>query len=157
MAKNNYQMNVNQYANQEEAKRKARGNPNKNVHQKKKNSNYGGYTAGNYMAQKLVDKVNQQERVKLPTWLKVYLGVVFAALLTVLMLRLTVDGDSVLLNSLSSLLLGLACLSLFYIRRFKHTKKDSTLYKAITVLLTICGVLYTVMGAVGLLILAGIL
>ncbi len=39
MAKNNYQMNVNQYANQEEAKRKARGNPNKNVHQKKKNSN----------------------------------------------------------------------------------------------------------------------
>ncbi len=157
MAKNNYQMNVNQYANQEEAKRKARGNPNKNVHQKKKNSNYGGYTAGNYMAQKLVDKANQQERVKLPTWLKVYLGVVFAALLTVLMLRLTVDGDSVLLNSLSALLLGVACLSLFYIRRYKHTKKDSALYKIITVLLTVCGVVYTFMGVMGLLALTGIL
>lgn len=157
MAKNNYQMNVNQYANQEEAKRKARGNPNKNVHQKKKNSNYGGYTAGNYMAQKLVDKANQQERVKLPTWLKVYLGVVFAALLTVLMLRLTVDGDSVLLNSLSALLLGVACLSLFHIRRYKHTKKDSALYKIITVLLTICGVVYTFMGVMGLLALTGIL
>ena len=82
---------------------------------------------------------------------------VFGTLLVVLVLRLAVYKDSVLLNSLSSLLLGLACLSLFYIRRFKHTKKDSTLYKAITVLLTICGVLYTVMGAVGLLILAGIL
>lgn len=157
MAKNKAQVNVNHYTNQEEAIRKAKGNPNKNVHHKKKNSNYGGYTAGNYMAQKIMDKAAQQERVQLPTWLKIWLGVVFGALLVVLVLRLAVYKDSVLLNSLSSLLLGLACLSLFYIRRFKHTKKDSTLYKAITVLLTICGVLYTVMGAVGLLILAGIL
>ena len=157
MAKNKAQVNVNHYANQEEAIRKAKGNPNKNVHHKKKNSNYGGYTTGSYMAQKIMDKAAQQERVQLPTWLKIWLGVVFGALLVVLVLRLAVYKDSVLLNSLSSLLLGLACLSLFYIRRFKHTKKDSTLYKAITVLLTVCGVLYTVMGAVGLLILAGIL
>lgn len=157
MAKNKAQVNVNHYANQEEAIRKAKGNPNKNVHHKKKNSNYGGYTAGNYMAQKIMDKAAQQERVQLPTWLKVWLGVVFGALLVVLVLRLAVYKDSVLLNSLSSLLLGVACLSLFYIRRFKHTQKDSPFYKVITVLLTICGVIYTVMGAVGLLILAGIL
>lgn len=157
MAKNKAQVNVNHYANQEDAIRKAKGNPNKNVHHKKKNSNYGGYTAGNYMAQKIMDKAAQQERVQLPTWLKVWLGVVFGALLVVLVLRLAVYKDSVLLNSLSSLLLGMACLSLFYIRRFKHTQKDSPFYKVITVLLTICGVIYTVMGAVGLLILAGIL
>ena len=157
MAKNKAQVNVNHYANQEDAIRKAKGNPNKNVHHKKKNSNYGGYTAGNYMAQKIMDKASQQERVQLPTWLKVWLGVVFGALLVVLVLRLAVYKDSVLLNSLSSLLLGVACLSLFYIRRFKHTQKNSTFYKVITVLLTICGVIYTVMGAVGLLILAGIL
>lgn len=157
MAKNNYRMNVNQYANQEESIRKAKGNPNKNVHHKKKNSNYGGYTTGSYMAQKIVDKASQQERVKLPTWLKVWLIVVFAAVLVVLVLRLTVYKDSALLNGLSCLLLGIACLSLFYIRRFKHTKKDSFLYKAVTVILTVCGVLYTFMGAVGLLTLAGIL
>ena len=157
MAKNKVYSQINQYVNREEEIRKAKGNPNKNVHHKKKNSNYGGYTAGNYMAQKIMDKAAQQERVQLPTWLKIWLGVVFGALLVVLVLRLAVYKDSVLLNSLSSLLLGLACLSLFYIRRFKHTKKDSTLYKPITVLLTVCGVLYTVMGAVGLLILAGIL
>lgn len=157
MAKNKAQVNVNHYANQEEAIRKAKGNPNKNVHHKKKNSNYGGYTAGNYMAQKIMDKASQQERVQLPTWLKVWLGVVFGALLVVLVLRLAVYKDSILLNSLSSLLLGVACLSLFYIRRFKHTQKNSPFYKVITVLLTICGVIYTVMGAVGLLILAGIL
>lgn len=156
MSKNSYRPGVNQYANQEEARRKARGNPNKNVHQKKKNSNYAGY-AGNPVTQKIIEKANQQERVKLPTWLNIWLAVLFAAIIVVLILRLAVYKDSVLLNSLSSLLLGLACLSLFYIRRFKHTKKDSTLYKAITVLLTVCGVLYTVMGAVGLLILAGIL
>lgn len=53
MAKNSYKANVNQYANQEEAIRKAKGNPNKNIHSKKKNSNYGGYTTGAYMAQKV--------------------------------------------------------------------------------------------------------
>ena len=147
MAKNNYRMNVNQYANQEDNIRKAKGNPNKNIHHKKKNSNYGGYTAGSYMAQKIMDKANQQERVKLPTWLKVWLGVLFAAVIVVLILRLTVYKDSILLNSLSSLLLGITCLSLFYIRRFKHTKKESPVYKIIT----------TFMGVVGLLTLAGIL
>lgn len=157
MAKNNYKMNVNQYSNQAEQIRKAKGNPNKNIHAKKKNSNYGGYTTGNYMAQKIMDKANQQERVKLPTWLKVWLGVLFAGIIVVLLLRLTVYKDSILLNSLSSLLLGIACLSLFYIRRFKHTKKDSGLYKAVTVILTLCGVVYTFLGAVGLLTLAGIL
>ena len=150
MAKNNYRMNVNQYANQEDNIRKAKGNPNKNIHHKKKNSNYGGYTAGSYMAQRIMDKANQQERVKLPTWLKVWLGVLFAAVIVVLILRLTVYKDSILLNSLSSLLLGITCLSLFYIRRFKHTKKDSGLYKAVTVILTLCGVIYTFMGVVGL-------
>ena len=73
MAKNSYKANVNQYANQEEAIRKAKGNPNKNIHSKKKNSNYGGYTTGAYMAQKVAEKVNQQEKVKLPTWLNVTL------------------------------------------------------------------------------------
>ena len=59
MSKNSYRPGVNQYANQEEARRKARGNPNKNVHQKKKNSNYAGY-AGNPVTQKIIEKANQQ-------------------------------------------------------------------------------------------------
>ena len=78
MSKNSYRPGVNQYANQEEARRKARGNPNKNVHQKKKNSNYAGY-AGNPVTQKIIEKANQQERVKLPTWLNIWLAVLFAA------------------------------------------------------------------------------
>ncbi len=156
MSKNSYRPGVNQYANQEEARRKARGNPNKNVHQKKKNSNYAGY-AGNPVTTTIIEKAIQQERVKLPTWLNIWLAVLFAAIIVVLILRLAVYKDSILLSSLSSLLLGIACLSLFYIRRFKHTKKESPVYKIITVVLTVCGVIYTFMGAVGLLSLAGIL
>ena len=159
MAKNKVYSQINQYANREEEIRKAKGNPNKNNHAKKKNSNYGGYStsAGSYMAQKLAERGKQQERVKLPMWLNITLIVLFAAIAVTLILRFTVYKENQLMNYISSLLLGVTCLVLFYTRRFKHTKKDSTLYKAITVLLTVCGVLYTVMGAVGLLILAGIL
>ena len=64
MAKNSYKANVNQYANQEEAIRKAKGNPNKNIHSKKKNSNYGGYTTGAYMAQKVAEKMARISRRK---------------------------------------------------------------------------------------------
>ena len=46
MAKNSqiYSAN-NPYGNRDEEIRKAKGNPNKNIHAKKKNSNYGGYNA----------------------------------------------------------------------------------------------------------------
>ncbi len=151
MAKNNYRSNVNQYANQEEAIRKAKGNPNKNIHSKKKNSNYGGYTTGAYMAQKIVDKANQQERVKLPTWLNVTLGVEFGAVLLVLILRLTAFKDSSVMTHLSSLLLGVTCGTLFYIRKYKHTKKNSGLYTVITIVLVVMCLLYTTFGILGLL------
>ena len=128
MAKNKDYSQINQYANRQEEIRKAKGNPNKNNHAKKKNSNYGGYTAGHYMADKLTSKAAQQERVKLPMWLNITLIVLFAAIAVTLILRFTVYKENQLMNYISSLLLGITCLVLFYTRRFKHTKKDSTFY-----------------------------
>ena len=151
MAKNKVYSQINQYANREEEIRKAKGNPNKNNHAKKKNSNYGGYTTGAYMAQKIVDKANQQERVKLPTWLNVTLGVEFGAVLLVLILRLTAFKDSSVMTHLSSLLLGVTCGTLFYIRKYKHTKKNSGLYTVITIVLVVMCLLYTTFGILGLL------
>ena len=151
MAKNSYKATVNQYANQEEAIRKAKGNPNKNIHSKKKNSNYGGYTTGAYMAHKIMDKANQQERVKLPTWLKVWLGVLFAAVIVVLILRLTAFKESALMTHLSSVLLGVTCGTLFYIRKYKNTKKTGALYSIITIVLVVMCLLYTTFGLLGLL------
>ena len=151
MAKNKAQVNVNHYANQEEAIRKAKGNPNKNIHSKKKNSNYGGYTTGAYMARKVAETVGKQERVKLPTWLNVTLGVEFAAVMTVLILRLTAFKESALMTHLSSVLLGVTCGTLFYIRKYKNTKKTGALYSIITIVLVVMCLLYTTFGLLGLL------
>lgn len=151
MAKNSYKATVNQYANQEEAIRKAKGNPNKNIHSKKKNSNYGGYTTGAYMARKVAETVGKQERVKLPTWLNVTLGVEFAAVMAVLILRLTAFKESALMTHLSSVLLGVTCGTLFYIRKYKNTKKTGALYSIITIVLVVMCLLYTTFGLLGLL------
>ena len=131
MAKNSYKANVNQYANQEEAIRKAKGNPNKNIHSKKKNSNYGGYTTGAYMAQTLIAE--------------------FAVVLVILILRLTAFKDSAVMTHLSSLTLGITCGTLFYIRKYKHTKKTSAMYSIITILLVVMCLMYTTFGILGLL------
>ncbi|MGM9545218.1 MAG: hypothetical protein ACI3VI_01440 [Vescimonas sp.] len=157
MAKNKIYSNINPYPNREEEIRKAKGNPNKNNHSKKKNSNYGGYTAGTYMAGKLAEKARQQERVKLPMWLNITLIALFAAIAVTLILRFTVYKDNLLVNYISSLLLGVTCLVLFYTRRFKHTKKNSTMYSIVTVLLTVMGVVYTGMGLLGILTMFGII
>lgn len=152
MAKN--KMPYDPYRNQQEAIRKAKGNPNKNQHHKKNNSNYGG---GDYQREKAAQKAGQTEKTKLPTWLKICLGILFTALVAALILRTTVWKDSLLMNYLTSLLLGLACAALFYTRRFRASKKESKLYSVISVLLAVMAVLYGGMGLIGLLTLAGIL
>lgn len=151
MAKNKVYSQINQYANREEEIRKAKGNPNKNIHSKKKNSNYGGYTTGAYMAHKVAETVGKQERVKLPTWLNVTLGVEFAAVMAVLILRLTAFKESALMTHLSSVLLGVTCGTLFYIRKYKNTKKTGALYSIITIVLVVMCLLYTTFGLLGLL------
>ena len=152
MAKNNYKMNVNQYSNQAEQIRKAKGQPQQErSRQEEKTATTAAILLSSYMAQKIVDKANQQERVKLPTWLNVTLGVEFAAVLIVLILRMTAFKDSAMLGHLSSVLLGVTCGTLFYIRKYKHTKKNSGLYTVITIVLVIMCLLYTTFGVLGLL------
>ena len=109
------------------------------------------------MAGKLAEKARQQERVKLPMWLNITLIALFAAIAVTLILRFTVYKDNLLVNYISSLLLGVTCLVLFYTRRFKHTKKNSTMYSIVTVLLTVMGVVYTGMGLLGILTMFGII
>lgn len=151
MAKNNVPMDS--YTRQQAAIRKAKGNPNKNIHHKKNNSNYGG---GDYQRAKTAQAAKKPERVKLPLWLKITLGVLFGVLLAALILRMTVYKESLFMNYLTSLLLGLACAALFYTRRFRNSKKDGKLYTVITVLLAIMAVIYGGMGLLGLLTYFGI-
>ena len=158
MAKNTNYAKTNQYYNQSpnqaEQIRKAKGNPNKNNHAKKKNSNYKGYQSngtGAYVANKISQKAAKREKVNLPTSVKVVLGVLFAAVVVTLILRMTAFKDNLWLTNISSLLLGVACLALFYVRKHYHQQKSGAGYGIITLILTIFGVLYTVIGAGGLL------
>lgn len=151
---NHYQNNSDDmYARQERARQKAKGSPNKNVHQKKKNSNYQGAV----MARMLADKVAKQEKVKLPAWLKITIAAMMVAVFVTLILRLAVYKDSLLLTNLSSLLLGAICAVLFYTRKYFHKRKEGRLYGVITIVLAIMAVIYIFMGAMGLLNLAGLL
>ena len=157
MAKNSYKANVNQYANQEEAIRKAKGNPNKNI-VLAQDDGIGTLVfdevdtgVSGRAAQKVAEKVNQQEKVKLPTWLNVTLIAEFAVVLVILILRLTAFKDSAVMTHLSSLTLGITCGTLFYIRKYKHTKKTSAMYSIITILLVVMCLLYTTFGILGLL------
>lgn len=154
MAKNNTPYDP--YRSQQEAIRKAKGNPNKNQHHKKNNSNYGG---GDYLKEKASQKAAQKdtEKVKLPLWLKICLGALFVLLIASLILRLTVYKDNLAMNYASSLLLGLTCGALFYTRRFRHTKKDGKFYGLISALLAIMAVIYGGMGIIGLLNILGVL
>ena len=77
---------------------------------RKNNSNYGG---GDYQREKTAQAAKKPERVKLPLWLKITLGVMFGVLAAALILRMTVYKDSLFMNYLTSLLLGLACAVLF--------------------------------------------
>ena len=97
MAKDKIYGMTNHYANQDEQIRKAKGNPNKNHHSKKKNSNYGGYNAtgtGAYVANKISQKAANREKVQLPLGAKIALGVLFGAVIVTLILRMAVFPDS---------------------------------------------------------------
>ena len=156
MAKKSVQSTLNAYADKQAEIRKAKGNPNKNVHAKKKNSNYGGtYTAGHYMADKLTEKVSKRERVVLPNGLKAAIGVDVVVLIVLLILRMTVLKENMAVTYATTLLLGLTCAGLFYIRKYYH-KDKSGLYKVLQVILCVIGVLYSVMGIIGLLNLLGV-
>ena len=68
-----------------------------------------------------------------------------------LILRLTAFKDSAVMTHLSSLTLGITCGTLFYIRKYKHTKKTSAMYSIITILLVVMCLMYTTFGILGLL------
>ena len=155
MAKKSVQSTLNAYADKQAEIRKARGNPNKNVHAKKKNSNYGGYTAGHYMADKITEKAKNRERVILPKGLKIAIAADIVILIVVLILRMTVWKDNAVADYSTTLLLGLTCAGLFYIRKYYH-KDKSGLYKVLQVILCVFGILYSAMGVIGLLNLLGL-
>ena len=146
MAKNN--IGPNNLDQQQAAIRKAKGNPNKNVHQKKNGSNYKGYSA----AQKETGTARtaaRYERKKYPLWVTVTMIVVFVVLVAILVLMNTAMKDNLIFGQIATIIIGLSCGVLFYMRRFTKSP-DSKFQDILYVILAVMAVVMTFMGAYGL-------
>ena len=103
---------TNNYARMERDKRKAIGNPNKNIHHKKNGSNYQKDTGSMVRSTS-----TRQEPEKMSTTMKVLIGVVFGALVAALVLRSTVWKDNVVAGAWMMVLVGAVCVLRYYVRK----------------------------------------
>ena len=147
MAKNNY--DPNNYDQRQAEIRKAKGNPNKNVHQKKNGSNYKGYAAAKKEAEAAKAK-SKVVRNQLPTWVSVPLVVIFVVLVGILVLMNTVMKESLIFGQIATIVIGVCCGILFYMRRYTKNP-DSTFQNVLYIVLAVMSVVLIFMGGYGLL------
>ena len=129
--------------------RKAKGNPNKNVHHKKKNSNYQGYSATQRAAE-AAKMENKHQKERQPVWVTIAMIVIFVVLIAVLVLMNGAMKDNQLFAQIATLTIGLSCGVLVYLQRFSKEEQKG-FQKILYIVLTIMAVVYSFMGAYGLL------
>ena len=134
--------------NQQDMIRKAKGNPNKNIHHKKNGSNYGGRSVSELQAEKA--QKNNPQREPLPTGVKWALIASVGAMMITLILRLAVFPTSEVASCLASLFLGIACLVIFYTRKYTMKDKKGFFYTFLSILLIVIGIAYTLISLLGL-------
>ena len=150
MAKKNNNVYMSNDLDRQQAEiRKAKGNPNKNVHHKKNNSNYQGYVAGKKSAEAARAKEYAQQQ-RQPVWVTVTMVVIFVVLIAMLVLMNGVMKDSAIFAQIATLVIGVSCGILFYLRRFSK-QPDNKFQKVLSIVLAVMAVVYTFMGAYGLL------
>lgn len=92
-----------------------------------------------------------------PTKVKVTLGIMFGVLVACLVVRLAVPSlqDNPLLNNLTTLLLGISCGALYFIRKDYPAPKASKLDGVVNAVLIVFALFYGVMGVWGLIRMVG--
>ena len=159
MAKTKYTgYNPADFTQQQENIRKAKGNPNKNVHRKKNGSNYGGYAAA---SQKEAERKAQSEKKRESIFdMNRTQGIIFGVLIVLavvgMILTYTVLKDSPAAPYIPSVLLGVVSLFLAYIGYTNRAKRKTTFQTVLMVVLTILGVVYLLTGVISLLNLLGV-
>ena len=146
MAKNNY--DPNNYDQTQASIRKAKGNPNKNVHQKKNGSNYKGYAAAKKEAEAAKTRRSQQPR--LPGWVTATMAIIFVVLVAVLILMNTAMKDNLIFGQIATIVIGVCCGILFYMRRYTKSP-DSKFQDVLYIILAVMAVVMIFMGGYGLL------
>ena len=140
---------VSDYEQQQANIRKAKGNPNKNVHKKKNGSNYKGYAAAQQDAR--AEKISRQhEREKLPLWVTLTMVGIFILLIVILVLMNTAMKDNLIFGQISTIIIGVCCGVLFSLRRYSVTK-NSKFQDALHIVLAVMSVVLIFMGGYGLL------
>ena len=115
---------------------KAKGNPNKNVHHKKNNSNSAGYQNP---AIKEQERRAEEESMKMPMPVKIALGVCMALLILMMFLLNGPFEGNVLAGHVTSLLSGITCLVVYYSQRWSPRKGK---------FLTVMGYILLFLGAI---------
>ena len=139
--------NTNDYDQMQANIRKAKGNPNKNVHHKKNNSNYKGYVASKQAAE--AAKKDFSARPKQPLWVSLTMVGVFVALIVIVILMNGSLKGNEIFGQASMIIIGACCGIIAYLNRFSP-RENSKLQKGIGVVLTVMAVIYIFMGAYGL-------
>jgi cation transport ATPase len=153
MAKTKYKgYNPADTAQQQENIRKAKGNPNKNIHHKKNGSNYGGYASAvkkqeerRARTEKKRESIFDMNRTQ-----RIVFGVLITLAVAGMILTYTVFKDSPAAPVIPSLTLGLMSGFLAYIGYTNRAKRSTTFQTILMVVLAILGVVYTTTGVIGL-------
>ena len=157
MAKTKYKgYNPGDFTQQQENIRKAKGNPNKNIHHKKNGSNYGG---GDYIAKKKAERQEHFERKRESIFdMNGTQRIVFIVLMVLAVVGAILSGNVFKGTDtgkfLPSVAMGLPCCFLTYVGFTNRSKVRSTFQTILLVVLAFCS-LYAVVGLLGLLGLLG--
>ena len=145
MAKNVY--DPTDYAAREAAIRKAKGNPNKNIHHKKNGSNYGGVSAAKTPA--AAGRSTAEKQPPLPRGVAIAQWTLVAVLAVVLILYYAVFPESLLMSYVCAVLMGGTCCFLAHVNH-TYRRRKGAFYKVLSVVLVVLGVVYAAMGLMGL-------
>ena len=143
--------NQSMYVNAAEARRKAIGNPNKNVHAKRNGSNYKGSASAQAAADKLAQANKPKERQKLAPQVKLTMWIMVIVAVASIILENSVFKGNDRANAVMMLALGLACGGVYYARRTTNGDREmSSFEKALDVILLVVCILYAFLGMMGL-------
>lgn len=124
---------------------KAKGNPNKNIHHKKKNSNYAGYQNEEKIAQM---QQEQEQQYKMPLGMKIALAITIGVMiLMVFLLNGPLKGNQ-LASYITSVISGIGCLVVYYSQRWSPRK--STFQTVLGFILLAVAAIFIMMGGYGI-------
>ena len=143
--------NPSMYVNAAEQKRKAIGNPNKNVHAKRNGSNYKGTQSARNAAEKMADLNQPKKRQKMAPQVRISMWIMVLIAVAGIVLENTVFRGNEPANGIMMILLGIACGVVYYTRRTTSGSKESSgIDKVLDVVLILICVFYIFLGGMRL-------